>query len=347
MLESGFRILRQVVPVGAAVLIGSLATGSAHAQNVTGEQVTLTSATPQVTFIDNVGPDTRTFRFLGFDADFRFEDITAQTIPFLISGGAPTGSIRVGATGQVGINNFFPDANSQLDVRSTLLNGLLLKSTTSSGHYLRVENAEGVFRSGVQGNGDAQFGALGSTKGLNLLAGGSSKMTINAAGQVSFGNPPPTVPVTDAMNTSTGAHLTVAGVWTNNSSRAAKQDIEPITSEQARDTVRALQPMTYRYKVQPEEPYAGFIAEDVPVLVATSDRKSLAAMDFVAVLTKVVQDQDKLLEDERKLNAEQRQELDQQRQVSTQQQELLTAQQAALAALTKRLVDLEQKSAGK
>ena len=37
--------------------------------------------------------------------------------------------------------------------------------------------------------------------------------------------------------------------------------------------------------------HVGFIAEDVPDLVASEDRKGLSAMDVVAVLTKVVQDQ--------------------------------------------------------
>ena len=35
----------------------------------------------------------------------------------------------------------------------------------------------------------------------------------------------------------------------------------------------------------------GFIAEDVPELVATPDRKGLSAMDMVGVLTKAVQEQ--------------------------------------------------------
>jgi hypothetical protein len=34
----------------------------------------------------------------------------------------------------------------------------------------------------------------------------------------------------------------------------------------------------------------GFIAEDVPDLVSTKDRKGLSPMDIVAVLTKVVQE---------------------------------------------------------
>ena len=48
------------------------------------------------------------------------------------------------------------------------------------------------------------------------------------------------------------------------------------------------------YKVD-DEAHVGFIAEDVPDLVATGDRKGLSAMDIVAVLTKVVQQQQKEL----------------------------------------------------
>lgn len=103
-------------------------------------------------------------------------------------------------------------------------------------------------------------------------------------------------------NDGNGAHVTKAGVWTNASSRTLKENIRPITSQQARATVRALQPVGYRYKNEPEEQYVGFIAEDVPELVATNDRKSLAAMDVVSVLTKVVQDQDRELEVERQRN---------------------------------------------
>ena len=36
---------------------------------------------------------------------------------------------------------------------------------------------------------------------------------------------------------------------------------------------------------------SGFIAEEVPELISTKDRKGLSSMDIVAVLTKVVQEQ--------------------------------------------------------
>ena len=41
----------------------------------------------------------------------------------------------------------------------------------------------------------------------------------------------------------------------------------------------------------------GFIAEDVPDLVATNDHKHMSPTDVVAVLTKVVKDQQKTIEE--------------------------------------------------
>ena len=57
-----------------------------------------------------------------------------------------------------------------------------------------------------------------------------------------------------------------------------------------------LQPKRYQYLAEPGEEYLGFIAEDVPDLVAMTGRKSLSAMDLAALLTTVVQAQAKELE---------------------------------------------------
>jgi hypothetical protein len=116
--------------------------------------------------------------------------------------------------------------------------------------------------------------------------------------------------VGDTNNTSDGhgAHVTAGGVWTNASSRTFKEDIRPVTDDEARETLRSLQPVTYRYINEPDEQYVGFIAEDVPDLVAMNDRKSLAPMDITAVLTKVVQDQDAQIREQKRIN-EQQQEL--------------------------------------
>lgn len=92
-----------------------------------------------------------------------------------------------------------------------------------------------------------------------------------------------------------GAKCTAGGVWTNASSRALKHDIEPLPAARALEAVRQLEPVTFAYDADPDEREVGFVAEDVPELVATNDRKGLSPMDVVAVLTKVVQEQDRQL----------------------------------------------------
>lgn len=113
------------------------------------------------------------------------------------------------------------------------------------------------------------------------------------AGNVGFGTAFPSNPI----ETGAGAYVTAGGVWTNASSRAFKKDIQPLRTDQAIQTLERLDPVTFKYKVD-DEAHVGFIAEDVPDLVATGDRKGLSAMDIVAVLTKVVQQQQKELSEQ-------------------------------------------------
>jgi hypothetical protein len=112
------------------------------------------------------------------------------------------------------------------------------------------------------------------------------------------------------------------GVWVAGSSREYKQDIEELSTEAAEDAVAKLNPVTYEYKASPGEHHVGFIAEDVPDLVATPDRKGMSALDVVAVLTKVVQDQKATL---------------------AQQQRLMEQQQQAIAQLAAKVARLEEK----
>ncbi len=106
-------------------------------------------------------------------------------------------------------------------------------------------------------------------------------------GRVGIGTATPNHP----LEMGSGAHVTAAGVWTNASSRALKENIRDLTTEAALATLQALQPVQYNYKVDQDDEYLGFIAEDVPDLIASKDRKGLSPMDVVAVLTKVVQQQ--------------------------------------------------------
>jgi len=94
--------------------------------------------------------------------------------------------------------------------------------------------------------------------------------------------------------------LRLGGVWTDGSSREYKENIKGLKVEDAMETLRGLNPVTFSYKVAPEENHVGFIAEDVPDLIATKDRKGLSPMDIVAVLTKVVQEQQRTMQEQQR-----------------------------------------------
>ncbi|MCK5057761.1 MAG: tail fiber domain-containing protein, partial [Candidatus Aminicenantes bacterium] len=85
------------------------------------------------------------------------------------------------------------------------------------------------------------------------------------------------------------------GAWVAGSSREYKENITDLTLNEAMNALENLAPVKFNYKINKEEEYMGFIAEDVPELVATNERNGVAPMDVIAVLTKVVQQQQKAI----------------------------------------------------
>jgi len=94
------------------------------------------------------------------------------------------------------------------------------------------------------------------------------------------------------------------GAWVDGSSREYKENIKALTSAEALQAFKKLEPVKFNYKENKAETYLGFIAEDVPDLVAMNDRKGLNPMDMVAMLTKVVQEQMKVNQEQQKSIAE-------------------------------------------
>jgi hypothetical protein len=131
----------------------------------------------------------------------------------------------------------------------------------------------------------------GST--LTIGAGSVDRITIDADGNVGIGRERPTQP----LQMASGAHVTAGGVWTNNSSKKDKENVADLTAEEALKVLAALEPVRFNYKADFADEYVGFIAEDVPDLVASKDRQGLSAMDIVAVLTKVVQAQQEQIDE--------------------------------------------------
>ena len=93
-----------------------------------------------------------------------------------------------------------------------------------------------------------------------------------------------------------GAHCFEGREWRNGSSISCKKDVENLPLADALAALRALRPVTFKY-IDGDEARAGFIAEEVPDLLATGDRTSLSPMEIVAVLTRVVQDQQRQIQE--------------------------------------------------
>jgi hypothetical protein len=145
------------------------------------------------------------------------------------------------------------------------------------------------------------FTSTGHAVGETFDISSSVRLFINYNGEFGINGAPV---AGHEIHTSSGAYL-AGGTWTDASSRELKDNIVSLTSEDAAKALAELNPVRYNYKVTPDEGHVGFIAEDVPELVAMKDRKGLSPMDIVAVLTKAVQEQkQQLVAQDQKLQAE-------------------------------------------
>ena len=119
---------------------------------------------------------------------------------------------------------------------------------------------------------------------------GTSRITIKGNGYVGIGTQNPSYPLQMA-----GGAYSNGTSWIDISSREYKESIEVLSTEEALEAIKELHPVKYAYKADTSEKRVGFISEEVPELLAMKDRKGLSPMDFVAVLTKVVQDQQRTI----------------------------------------------------
>ncbi len=188
-------------------------------------------------------------------------------------------------------------------------------SETATGDFLGSIFFEGIDSNGGFDAGAAiqaeQTGASGSRVPTKLIFKTSSAstvhntaMVIDSAGNVGIGTTAPTEKLDVAGN------INASGAVTQGSSRAIKDNIMHISSGQAMRAFEQLEPVSFVYKDDSSrEERLGFIAEDVPDLVATQDRKHLNAMDLTAVLTKVVQEQQKMLQTQQEAMSEMKREI--------------------------------------
>lgn len=235
-------------------------------------------------------------------------------------GGFPAAKLHVGTIasqtepGEVRVDPGNPAASAIIHAVNANLPAQMILETQSpsSSAALRMVSTASNFSQSVATN----FAIRDNNNAVNPLIIVPSVKNVNSIviknGNIGMGITNPTSPLVLAS----GAKCSAGGVWTNASSRKLKDNIQALPLAQALDVVQSLEPVTYTYKAEPNEPQVGFIAEDVPELVATQTRTELSPMDIVGVLTKVVQDQ------QSRLDAQEEQ-LKKQSEMLMKQQELL------------------------
>lgn len=212
---------------------------------------------------------------------FAILDDTNATVPFTIQADAPTNTLYLDSQGEVGIGTSTPSSN------------LHIWDTGSA--YFKLERSTGAQ---VEMYAGPSIGYLGTRDNyaFRFITNSIYRMTIDTDGDVGIGLTSPSY----KLHITGGAYCDGSN-WVDASSREYKENIADLSHKDALDTLKNLKPVTFNYKTRKDDASVGFIAEDVPELVATKDRKGLSTMDIVAVLTRVVQQQQQRLEEQNKL----------------------------------------------
>ena len=173
------------------------------------------------------------------------------------------------------------------DVMSFGLSTIILK--TDAIRSILGTAGDWEFKTNDEGSG-GEFFAIGdssSETGLFTIEAGAptDSFRLDSSGDLGLGAAAPMVKLHVDGNAYVSGTMEVA------SSRKYKRDIRPLESAAAREALVDLQPVRYFHRSDPAEESLGFIAEDVPDLVAADGRRTLNPMDAVAVLTRVIQEQ--------------------------------------------------------
>jgi hypothetical protein len=276
-----------------------------------GAEILIKGAGPHIRFVDT-GTAQRTWILSASDSVFGINDRTSETFPVFVAAGAPTGSFQIAGSGGVGIGT---SPTQKLHVRQdqNANTFLLVQNATNNLNAAAVVRTQADvamqnFQSHASSRTLVRWGvALGGWN--EFLAVTGDGLAMGTFGNVPFilGTGATARVVLDGDSNAVffaGGGQYDGASFLDASSRTLKQDIRPLGPDAALDALAGLEPVTFAYTAAPGDGRVGFVAEDVPELVATPGRQSLSALEIVAVLTKVVQEQQKTVRDQQKALAE-------------------------------------------
>jgi hypothetical protein len=241
----------------------------------------------------------QTWDVSGNETNFFVRDATnGSQLPFKIRPGADSNSLVIDGDGDIGIGVGTPSFPLHLRTDSSSNAAIVAERTGGATNFMNATATQGVF--GTTTNHTLRF-VVNSLFQMDLV--GNSDIVMQDGGGYN-------------------------GTWNPASSRELKENITDLTRDEAMVALEGLKPVKYNYKADKEEPRVGFIAEDVPELVAMKGRKTLGTVDIVAVLTKVIKEQHESQKE--------------QQQMLEAQQKTLKDQQEIISRLTERVAELEK-----
>ena len=293
------------------------------------------------------------------DLNFMIHDVTVNTRPLKIETATPNNSLYVKANGSIGLGTNSPtaglhmlkqaqgstaEAMAKFAVSDDALGSLTISNHSASNNVFIPKIVGRSAGTNVAFMNEAVVGAdsgTGPAITYNVVKGAGGSVSSRAL--VAYRN-------NNVAKVTIGSNGDVfATSFSPISSRKKKHDIADLESAKAAEAFRQLTPVEFVYNDdETGEKRIGFIAEDVPEIVANPDRQSVPIMDVVGLLTRVVKDQQQTIEQQKtqldnhqQTITGQKQTLDSQQQAIARQQASYDEQQKTIAELMRRLSSLE------
>lgn len=224
-------------------------------------------------------------------------------------------SLRLGTARQVFIGA--GGSTAALNIQKPAMSGaetivrFEVADSTAALNFNNASSTDGAFVPRIQGTQPSANAAMIMEGLITTDSGSNPTLVYNAA--LAAGGAVVTRPLVVYRNnnvakaTITANGAVIATSFNPVSSRLRKRNIVALDSPSALAAVRQLQPVQFIYNDDATaQQRLGFIAEDVPGILASTDRKSVPLMDTVAVMTRVVQDQQASIESSQEILQRQR-----------------------------------------
>jgi len=173
----------------------------------------------------------------------------------------------------------------------------------SAGRHAKVRNTS---QSG-DADGDEGTFAWADSAAADFVSTGPNQFLVRASGGVYFGtNSVVSIPAGRFINTSTDAHLTTGGMWTNASDRNAKENIRPIDPAHVLEQVLSMPVSRWSYRAESEcIEHIGPMAQDFHAAFGTGDSdKAIGTVDADGVALAAIQGLHQLVEQSHRRLAE-------------------------------------------